>query len=167
MTLGIRQNNGFVPFRFSRLLGLLTTDLATSGTALSTNLVDHQIDCKNVQYGKCFANVGKLPSYNTDTKSLNILPDRVQDYFPQVYNDSEIGRDTVYFGKTSFSIVNGSLYEASKSCLCPATTIPLITGYETIRYFSGMFFASKSKLTDIYTYNELGMVQVGTIEDKS
>jgi hypothetical protein len=116
--------------------------------------------------GHCYMSVCSMPSIDTTTKTYKQLPLRLEDEYPGLANRSPIGIDYAIIGKTGFVYTGSALYSNSGLKLVANVDELYISEVGNMFFQHGLFFIAKSKLTNVYTFTELGMQLAYVIEDE-
>jgi hypothetical protein len=116
--------------------------------------------------GRTCLSVITLPSFETDIKALTALPLRMVDEYPAIYYQAPIADKTFILGKTKFVAIEGSLYETGGFNLVGDPYKLYLSDTGRLYSQSGYFFLAKDNMTNVYSFTELGIQPLLTIEDE-
>lgn len=121
---------------------------------------------------QCFS-LYSIPMVDPTTKMFAQLPLKLIDEYPAIAFNSGVGNDSFVLGKTKFVSYSGSLYEAGGLNLVGDKSKLYLSDTGKIYQRSGFFFLSKGTdstdeygLTNVYSFTELGLTLMYTIEDQ-
>jgi hypothetical protein len=120
----------------------------------------------NYRQGRTCLSIITLPSFDPLVKTLTTLPLRMVDEYPAVYYQAPIADKTFILGKTKFVAIEGSLYETGGFNLVGDPYKLYLSDTGRLYSQSGYFFLAKDNLTNVYSFTELGIQPLLTIEDE-
>jgi len=109
----------------------------------------------------------KVGETEKTTYLLKNLPLRTIDEFPSIFFNAPIGDRSIAIGKGRCVSVNGTVYQGSDLVLCGDPSQILLSEIGTVYDLAGLLFIAnkEKKFTKIYSFSELGLQSVNTIED--
>lgn len=117
--------------------------------------------------GRDYIHIATMPAYDTTIASFASLPLRMEDEYPEVYNNSGAATSSFMLGKTMFVFKDGTLYESGSLTLCPNTNRVYVSEPGSIIYKCGhLIFIASANVTSVYAFSELGLMLMYVIEDK-
>jgi len=109
----------------------------------------------------------KVGETEKTTYLLKNLPLRTIDEFPSIFFNAPIGDRSIAIGKGRCVSVNGTVYQGSDLALCGDPSQILLSEIGTVYDLAGLLFVTnkEKRFTKIYSFSELGLQSVNTIED--